>query len=186
MNLSKPGNWLVRLAKRSTVIVGCACSLLILSVWVLSYFRIPSLTFERVRSGRQTHYEARVILGCINLLSNRVGRFYYNPDTNLLGGFAFRLTDVGRLPSDWTFLRHLGLVLPLATKDVYRLPLWIPLLVSSIPLFIIWRRSRRPPKDHCRKCYYNLTGNTSGICPECGTPITREIVRPQRSPGGTR
>lgn len=22
----------------------------------------------------------------------------------------------------------------------------------------------------CRKCNYNLTGNTSGICPECGTP----------------
>ena len=22
---------------------------------------------------------------------------------------------------------------------------------------------------HCRKCHYNLTGNTSGICPECGT-----------------
>jgi hypothetical protein len=23
----------------------------------------------------------------------------------------------------------------------------------------------------CRKCGYNLTGNVSGICPECGTPI---------------
>lgn len=24
---------------------------------------------------------------------------------------------------------------------------------------------------HCRVCQYNLTGNLSGICPECGTPI---------------
>ena len=23
----------------------------------------------------------------------------------------------------------------------------------------------------CRACGYNLTGNTSGVCPECGTPI---------------
>jgi hypothetical protein len=24
---------------------------------------------------------------------------------------------------------------------------------------------------HCQSCDYNLTGNVSGICPECGTPI---------------
>jgi len=23
----------------------------------------------------------------------------------------------------------------------------------------------------CRGCGYNLTGNTSGVCPECGTPL---------------
>lgn len=27
----------------------------------------------------------------------------------------------------------------------------------------------------CVTCRYNLTGNVSGICPECGTPIRREI-----------
>ncbi len=25
--------------------------------------------------------------------------------------------------------------------------------------------------DHCTSCGYNLTGNLSGVCPECGTPI---------------
>lgn len=25
--------------------------------------------------------------------------------------------------------------------------------------------------DHCVKCNYDLTGNTSGRCPECGTVI---------------
>lgn len=33
------------------------------------------------------------------------------------------------------------------------------------------RLSRRPRRGHCRKCDYDLTGNTSGICPECGTKI---------------
>lgn len=31
-------------------------------------------------------------------------------------------------------------------------------------------RRRREPS--CRACGYNLTGNVSGVCPECGTPIS--------------
>ena len=30
---------------------------------------------------------------------------------------------------------------------------------------------RRYPPGHCRKCGYNLTGNVSGKCSECGTEI---------------
>jgi len=33
------------------------------------------------------------------------------------------------------------------------------------------RQRRRGASDRCRNCGYNLTGNTSGICPECGTPL---------------
>lgn len=29
-------------------------------------------------------------------------------------------------------------------------------------------------EPHCKKCDYNLTGNVSGICPECGTPVMRQ------------
>ena len=32
-------------------------------------------------------------------------------------------------------------------------------------------RVRRPSPSHCRKCRYDLTGNTSGRCPECGQEI---------------
>lgn len=54
-------------------------------------------------------------------------------------------------------------------------PLWALLLVFSIPpmlsvLFGFLRLRRR--RGHvCFKCTYDLTGNTSGACPECGTPI---------------
>ena len=33
------------------------------------------------------------------------------------------------------------------------------------------RRLRRADLRPCRKCGYDLTGNTSGTCPECGTKI---------------
>ena len=34
-----------------------------------------------------------------------------------------------------------------------------------------WRREReRRAKGHCRRCGYDLTGNVSRVCPECGNP----------------
>ena len=49
------------------------------------------------------------------------------------------------------------------------IPLWIPALLAGIPTFVLWRRHRRIPPGHCQACRYDLTGNTSGVCPECGT-----------------
>jgi hypothetical protein len=57
-------------------------------------------------------------------------------------------------------------------------PLWPPVLLISIivswELFLrkTWRSWRFP--NSCERCLYNLTGNTSDICPECGTPIDKE------------
>lgn len=49
-------------------------------------------------------------------------------------------------------------------------PLWGALVVFGVPyLAIIWWPHRRPPlPGHCQKCGYDLTGNISGRCPECG------------------
>jgi hypothetical protein len=52
------------------------------------------------------------------------------------------------------------------------LPLWLPFLILLVPTLLLWRRDRRKPRPgFCRRCDYDLTGNTSGRCPECGTPI---------------
>jgi hypothetical protein len=32
------------------------------------------------------------------------------------------------------------------------------------------------PDGACRTCGYNLTGNVSGICPECGEPIPADVL----------
>lgn len=34
------------------------------------------------------------------------------------------------------------------------------------------------PLGHCKKCGYNLTGNVSGVCPECGTKIEQPPIPP--------
>ena len=53
------------------------------------------------------------------------------------------------------------------------LPFWLLLLLTAIPTAWLWHRDRRlisSSLDHrlCLRCGYDLTGNTSGVCPECG------------------
>jgi hypothetical protein len=48
-------------------------------------------------------------------------------------------------------------------------PLWAGLLVFAVPTALLWYRDRRRfPPDHCLRCGYDVTGNVSGVCPECG------------------
>lgn len=50
------------------------------------------------------------------------------------------------------------------------IPLWIP-TVCFLALGLALRpRSGPAGRPVCHKCGYDLTGNVSGICPECGTP----------------
>lgn len=53
-------------------------------------------------------------------------------------------------------------------------------LVAMYPLFTLGRTylgARRELDRHCENCHYNLTGNTSGVCPECGTQVEIEQAR---------
>jgi hypothetical protein len=55
-------------------------------------------------------------------------------------------------------------------------PFWfITVLLACGPALAIRRRLRRRAarqlsSGRCAHCSYNLTGNVSGACPECGTP----------------
>lgn len=67
---------------------------------------------------------------------------------------------------------------------------WFPLLVggASFVFFYVLDR-RRLPRLHvpgfCDQCEYDLTGNTSGVCPECGTETTEEDLAWSRLIDGT-
>ena len=58
------------------------------------------------------------------------------------------------------------------TSTTYATPLAVyVLLFAALPalaLLIRFRRAWRVRRGLCPDCSYNLTGNTSGICPECG------------------
>jgi hypothetical protein len=57
----------------------------------------------------------------------------------------------------------------------------LPLLLLTIlagTAYAFWRARRRPERGHCAGCGYDLTGNLSGRCPECGM-VYEQVVGPQ-------
>jgi hypothetical protein len=61
-------------------------------------------------------------------------------------------------------------------SDHIVIALWIPLILFAIYPTIAFirgplRRWRRRRKGLCVACGYDLTGNVSGVCPECGTEV---------------
>ncbi len=52
------------------------------------------------------------------------------------------------------------------------IPYWMLILSSVVATTWLWWSDRRP-KAGCTNCNYNLTGNVSGVCPECGRSVMR-------------
>lgn len=55
--------------------------------------------------------------------------------------------------------------------------------LSSISLKAVRRTMHRVfvttfPSGYCRSCFYNLEGNQSGVCPECGTAVATKSPSP--------
>jgi hypothetical protein len=70
---------------------------------------------------------------------------------------------------------------PLVAAPHWRVifPAWPLLLIAAIPTLhmcvSLIRKRRRRSLGLCGVCAYDLTGNQSGVCPECGTAVP---VRP--------
>lgn len=92
-------------------------------------------------------------------------------------------TTMGRPRALPVFRRRAFLGIKLSRDDlppglritVLHAPLWIPfLLASAYPTYAIirvpFRQHYRRRHNCCIRCGYNLRGNVSGICPECGCP----------------
>lgn len=58
-------------------------------------------------------------------------------------------------------------------RDTGILPLWLLLCLAVAATGFLWWRNRAPV-GHCGKCGYDLTGNVSGRCPECGDASFQE------------
>ena len=87
----------------------------------------------------------------------------------VVGQFVFIAVAFGALA--WSFVEGDFSVLYVASNSHSELPLfYLPVLLLLGT--IAWILTRKTPKPgHCRKCGYDLTGNVSGRCPECGAKI---------------
>jgi hypothetical protein len=84
----------------------------------------------------------------------RISSFIAVPDDGILS--VFRTVPGGVAQIDFYYWKWTAL---LATAPILRLALaWWD-----------WDAASGPDSPACGRCGYNLTGNTSGICPECGT-----------------
>ena len=49
------------------------------------------------------------------------------------------------------------------------IPLWIPVLIITVPLWWLWRLDCRSRPGQCQLCGYDRAGLGAGaVCPECG------------------
>lgn len=54
------------------------------------------------------------------------------------------------------------------------IPIWlVPAACLSLIVLLVMQLPRRK-RNHCRRCSYDLTGNVSGTCPECGHPVRND------------
>ncbi len=62
-----------------------------------------------------------------------------------------------------------------------RFPHWLVAAIAMAFVTLAYARATRKyvrvRRNHCRTCEYDLTGNTSGICPECGTEVSESTYR---------
>ena len=76
------------------------------------------------------------------------------------------LLIVGIIGALWYALNGLAIALSI---------IFIWIMVATMPAVILfrrqWDREQRAKNNQCIDCGYNLAGNRSGVCPECGRKI---------------
>lgn len=113
--------------------------------------------------------------GCYATVAVRMGTFYLWPGARQEAQ-GWLVEGAWQYDSWW--LDHLRINI---RRNHAWIPLWIPALALLLPAVVMWRHDlRQVAPGHCRKCNYDLTGNVSGRCPECGAPLP-PLARPGRS-----
>jgi hypothetical protein len=57
----------------------------------------------------------------------------------------------------------------------------IMIVLSAGAITLVHRNPRELPSHICSTCGYDLTGNVSGVCPECGTAVQARADLPRLS-----
>lgn len=60
-----------------------------------------------------------------------------------------------------------------AVRSRIILPLWLVIAGCLLGVGLLRRIARCSRRGFCPECMYSLTGNVSGVCPECGTRLSQ-------------
>ena len=162
---TKP-RWLLNLATLLSLLLLVA----IAALWARSYFWHDSWSWG-TRSGRAgiDSFDGRLSLGYVvvpvaDLARLPRGAYFVSVPTQAL---------VSYLKPSWSSagFQVTSVTLRGYTDRDIRIPFWALLIADAIPLIVLVRKRKQVPPGHCRKCRYDLTGNVSGVCPECGMMI---------------
>jgi hypothetical protein len=95
------------------------------------------------------------------------GAAWYIAESDAEAGWYINYLPVWKEGARWKFEYGGGMTF----TQLISLPLWIPSLPFVLLLMLaLWLDRHGIPPGHC-PCGYNLTGNISGVCPECGTAV---------------
>ena len=94
-------------------------------------------------------------------------------------GIRFHSLDAFYVPTGYSgpnylYLHFAGIEFARGGKHIllFAAPFWVIVMLTgsvSLALKLLSASHRRSKGEVCRTCGYNLTGNVSGTCPECGT-----------------
>lgn len=130
-----------------------------IALWAMSYarfyYRAPSSLFATQRGSVQLLFKSIPWDQKEDQIAFRLGWHYMG-----YRGFATR----------WWVAQKRG-----ADYWLIYVPLWIPTVLFGASFWYVYvpyrRHMRRKRLGQCLSCGYDLTGNESGVCPECGTKV---------------
>ena len=108
--------------------------------------------------------------GTITVLiaNGRISLFHSSIATNIKSESGWMIFGAPLVRYAWSFSHT---VAPGRMRNII-VPLWAPfLLMSAVTAVLFYLDHCRIPPGHCRHCGYDLTGNVSGRCSECGTVV---------------
>src|ERR1051325_555774 len=125
---------------------------------------IASLFSVYITIGGAANWRIAIVAGALGLTESSTPNNWPN--------FRPGYQSWGEFSKQW---RYCGLWPRHESRGTWRrtlVPLWIPLVVLASSTLWLWRLDRRRARPgHCPKCGYNLTGNVTGVCSECGFDI---------------
>lgn len=132
------------------------CTVVVAAMWLLSVWSTTRLGFSSAHVGLH--------LGMVRISTGDVARYEQQFDND-------RWLNLGFIPFEWP--ASLGLHWPYWDGTITGFQIGMPLVAIWGPgALVVGVLVRRRPRPGYCYCGYDLTGNVSGRCPECGVAVS--------------